>query len=397
MLEEIKEYIRKVLELGAKIEKNDSLVIYMPEEIPELERVILELKEEYQIADIRFIKRNYEKIYRLLASNPTDEEIYNTIEQHQPIKTNGRIKILYCIQTVENNPYYQRLINEYGNRFIKYNRIFAEKNRQLATQIDSSPIVSVICPNASWAKLLFNDETATDRLWNLVTRMIPPKDQAKAIIKELQERTARLNELRLKTLNFQADNGTDLNVTLSPASRWINCFQDANVVAPNYPSYEIYSSPAKYETEGLAVMSSPSFFRGFGPCQAKLEFKNGRIIRCETDNDHWGRSIMIPWNNLNYLGEVALVSSDTPIAKLGNNFFVTQADENAGCHIALGNRIEGCIDYLDVNWDPDDFNSSNHHFDLPIGRESMCVTATGSYKGKTLVKIPIIENGKWQI
>ena len=45
-----------------------------------------------------------------------------------------------------------------------------------------------------------------------------------------------------------------------------------------------------------------------------------------------------------YLGEVALVDGDSRVRKTGIVFFDTLFDENAACHIAWGQGIQGALE-----------------------------------------------------
>lgn len=394
----IKEYIRKILELGADIQEGDSLIVYMPEEIPEIERIMHELKEEYKIANIVFVKINYEEIYRFLATEPTCEEIYEFIKEYQPIRPSSKIKIINCISTPETNPYYQKLNTELAQGFHRYQEIFNLKNRELHNQTERSPQVVAVCPTSSWAQILYGSEGEIERLWDLVTKTVPSHAEAKKIIEDLQARTKYLNELGIKSLRFQTNSGTDLQVSLAKPSKWINSFSFASNggTALNFPSYEICTSPDMNSAKGKMVITRPSFLGKFVIEDAELGFSKGKVISCKSANVAWKEFIKKPKNRLQYLGEIALVPSNNPIAELSQIFNETQLDENVGCHIALGDSLIECVDEEKFkNTAPnqkDCFNSSFYHQDLTIGDSSTCVEVTSTRGGRSRV---LINNGKW--
>jgi len=96
------------------------------------------------------------------------------------------------------------------------------------------------------------------------------------------------------------------------------------------------------------------------------------------------------------LGEVALVSANSSIAKMGITFKSTLLDENAACHIALG---QAYIDNL-LNRSLIDeeeltelgMNKSAVHEDIMIGDSSLNV-----YGILEKERILIMENGEWSI
>ena len=120
MFKEIKNYIQKVIEVGANIQEGDSLIIYMPEETPEIEDIILGLKSEYKIEETIFIKHNYEKLYNLLSKNPTSEEISKYIETYPTLKSTKNVKTIYFDPLTEHCPYYTKIIQEFFYDFRKY-------------------------------------------------------------------------------------------------------------------------------------------------------------------------------------------------------------------------------------------------------------------------------------
>lgn len=73
-------------------------------------------------------------------------------------------------------------------------------------------------------------------------------------------------------------------------------------------------------------------------------------------------------------------------------------DENSGCHLALGNSIDKCIDLPESILNEGKkmdyvFYNSSHHQDLVFGDDSVTVEAETSNSGKKL----LLENGRWKI
>jgi aminopeptidase len=96
-----------------------------------------------------------------------------------------------------------------------------------------------------------------------------------------------------------------------------------------------------------------------------------------------------------YLGEVALVDGDSRVRKTGVVFFDTLFDENAACHIAWGQGIQGAIEGGEEMSDAElaalGYNDSVVHTDFMVGGPE--VEALGVEKGGT--EVPIIEDDTW--
>ncbi|MBT6874442.1 MAG: aminopeptidase, partial [Euryarchaeota archaeon] len=95
------------------------------------------------------------------------------------------------------------------------------------------------------------------------------------------------------------------------------------------------------------------------------------------------------------LGEVALVPHSSPISQSGLLFYNTLYDENAACHIALGQCYSKCFKG-EIGNDPKTIeeaggNSSMIHVDWMIGSGELDIdgiTADGK-------RIPVFRNGEW--
>ena len=66
----------------------------------------------------------------------------------------------------------------------------------------------------------------------------------------------------------------------------------------------------------------------------------GLVVRCQDDA---GRIGFAPTYGARRLGEVALVPHSSPISASGLLFYNTLFDENASCHIALGQCYSKCF------------------------------------------------------
>ena len=95
------------------------------------------------------------------------------------------------------------------------------------------------------------------------------------------------------------------------------------------------------------------------------------------------------------LGEVALVPHSSPISKSGLLFFNTLFDENAACHIALGQCYAKC--FVDgAKLSPEEIaerggNKSMIHIDWMIGSDQIDIDGLDANGART----PVFRKGEW--
>ena len=96
------------------------------------------------------------------------------------------------------------------------------------------------------------------------------------------------------------------------------------------------------------------------------------------------------------IGEVALVPYDSPISNTNQIFLETLFDENAACHIALGDSFPECVEN-GPNIDKDTLfreyhlNKCDSHVDFMVGNSDMNITGIT----KDNKEIPILVNGNF--
>jgi len=95
------------------------------------------------------------------------------------------------------------------------------------------------------------------------------------------------------------------------------------------------------------------------------------------------------------IGEVALVPHSSPISQSGVLFYNTLFDENASCHIALGqsyaDAVEGGAVFLPEALQQKGANQSLIHVDWMIGSDAVDID------GITLqgTVVPVMRAGEW--
>jgi aminopeptidase len=233
-----------------------------------------------------------------------------------------------------------------------------------------------------------SDEEAMEALWNAIYHVtyVDTEDPIATWDKHRQsfeERVKILNEMKIKTLHYTNDLGTDLYVSMNKGYLFAgggSYTTDGVYSFPNMPTEEIFSSPDYLKTEGIVYASMPLNYNGSLVEDFYIRFKDGRAVEYDAKS---GRdtlaSIIESDEGAHYLGEVALVPYDSPIRETGILFYNTLFDENAACHLALGKGFPECIEGgYDMNFDQlkeKGVNNSVTHVDFMIGTKDLSITA----------------------
>jgi aminopeptidase len=163
----------------------------------------------------------------------------------------------------------------------------------------------------------------------------------------------------------------------------------------NIPVEEVWTMPNKYQVHGYASITKPVTIAGQTIQKLKLFFEDGRVSKIEPESQVV-LSFLQTDEGAAMLGEVALVSANSSIAKTGITFKSTLFDENAASHIALGQAYMNNISKSHSKTEEElmklGMNRSAVHEDIMIGDNYMSV-----YGFLNQEKILILENGLWKI
>ncbi len=241
-----------------------------------------------------------------------------------------------------------------------------------------------------WAASVFPDEprdAAVAKLWDAifaVSRVDQPdpvrawRDHAAT----LRRRCDVLNEKRFAALRFRGP-GTDLRVGLAEDHRWAGGSvesRNGTVCLPNMPTEEVFTMPHKMKVEGVVSATKPLVNGGALIEGIWVRFEAGRIVEAQASKGQdVFRALIGTDEGAARLGEVALVPEASPVAQSGLIFRNTLFDENAACHIALGQALS-----LNMEGGCDAARGANEsliHVDWMIGSGQMDVdgiTASGA-------------------
>ena len=127
-----------------------------------------------------------------------------------------------------------------------------------------------------------------------------------------------------------------------------------------------------------------------------MRFEAGRIVEAHASRgEDVLKKVLDTDDGARRLGEVALVPHSSPISKSGILFYNTLFDENASCHIALGQCYAKC--FLDgANLSPEEIaakggNKSLIHIDWMIGSDEIDIDGLDEAGART----PVFRKGEW--
>ncbi len=249
----------------------------------------------------------------------------------------------------------------------------------------------IAVPSVGWAKKVFpnkTDDEAMQALWQAILMTVRIDEDNDPVVEwnkhneKLSGYCNILNKHNFEKLHFESSNGTDLYVGLVKNHIWkggSGTTTKGIVFNPNMPTEEVFCMPDKDNVSGKVVATKPLNYSGKVIENFWFEFEDGKVI-----NHGAEKEIETLTNLLNTdegsrrIGEVALISYDSPISLSNILFYNTLFDENASCHLALGqaypDNVEGGVEMSEEQLEKAGANSSMNHVDFMFGTRDMKIT-----------------------
>ena len=261
-------------------------------------------------------------------------------------------------------------------------------------------------PNPAWARQVFPElpeEVAIGRLADAIfaASRVDVADPIAAWTQHnanLGKRSAWLNGQRFSALHFTGP-GTDLTIGLADDHEWhggASTAKNGITCNPNIPTEEVFTTPHALKVEGYVSSTKPLSHQGTLIEDIQVKFEGGRIVDAKASRgEEVLNKVLDTDEGARRLGEVALVPHSSPISASGVLFYNTLFDENASCHIALGQCYSKC--FLDgASLSQDEIkakggNSSLIHIDWMIGSDK--VDIDGLKPDGT--RVPVMRKGEW--
>jgi aminopeptidase len=261
-------------------------------------------------------------------------------------------------------------------------------------------------PNPSWAKQVFpNDpeEVAVKKLADAIfaasrVDVADPISAWRDHNAALRKRHSWLNGKNFSALHFTGP-GTDLTVGLADQHEWhggASTAKNGITCNPNIPTEEVFTTPHARRVDGYVRSTKPLSYQGTLIEDISVRFEGGQIVEAKASRgENVLNKVLDTDAGARRLGEVALVPHSSPISASGLLFFNTLFDENAACHIALGQCYSKCF-VNGAKLSAEEIaakggNSSLIHIDWMIGSGQIDVDGIG--QDGTVE--PVMRKGEW--
>lgn len=199
-------------------------------------------------------------------------------------------------------------------------------------------------PGPRWAKQVLGEDANEDDLMEVLKPILlldkeDPLEGWEEKKRMLQNRQAYLNSLGIDSIHFKSSK-TNLIIGLRSEARFIGggeTLPDGRPFFPNLPTEEIFTTPDRLRAEGYVTTTKPVSVLDNPTEEVRLTFAGGKVVEYSA---RVGKEAMDAFFSIDEgtrrLGEVALVDQSSPIAASNLIFNSILLDENASCHLALG-------------------------------------------------------------
>lgn len=378
----MRKYVRVLLESCLKVEENQPLFVSFNVERLDFVRIVSEEAYKLGIKDIFFdmsdpyLKHSalkYLEVEELKKLSFWNKEMWNVYAR----------KHAAFLMLASETPGLMKDIEP--KKITEMTRFAYETRKEFESYRDKSELAWCIAavPTKAWADEIFKDkENSVELLWNKIFEIcsITEEDPVKIWNEKLsllKKRADKLNEKNFKTLIYKSSK-IDFKIVLPENHRWgSGCEKLANgkEVLVNFPTEEVFTSPDCRSAEGIVYSSKPLEYQGVILDNFSIEFKDGIVTNFTAEQGEETLKEMINiCENSNMLGEVALVPYDSPISNTNMVFLETLYDENAACHLALGDSFPECIKEKGTKeelFEKYNMNNSDSHVDFMIGTKDL--------------------------
>lgn len=401
----IKKYAEAIVTVGANVQKGQDVFLVTSPEIADFTTLVVEacykagarhVEVDWQHQPLEIVKTNKESVDSLSEFRPYEKARLEYIKEHLPVRI-----YIDC-----DDPDGAKKMNH--AKLMKVRQARYKFTKEYSDAIDNKyQWVIVGYPSKAWAKKVFPELTANQAYQKLLNAILYTARIDLDYKKNWDEHNARLvekmgflNSLDIDYLEYKSSNGTDFKVWLNSKCKWLGGGEytsGSNIFfQPNMPTEEIFTTPIAGKAEGIVHSSKPLSYYGQLIEDFYFVFKDGKVVEAHAKKGEEILQQMVKMDNgACMIGEVALVPYESPINQTGILFYNTLYDENAACHIALGegftNLYEDYEKYTREELIERGVNHSMIHVDFMVGTKDLSIVA----HLKNGEKIDIFKDGTW--
>lgn len=405
----LQEFAKLAIELGVNPKKGQPVVIMAPVEAYEFVEMCAKAAYEYGSGPVHIEWRD--NVLTRLSYENVETDVLKEVPSYMIEKMKYSIEKGVCQLSIDcPDPDLLDGIDQDKIKAVRMESLKAMQPYRYYTMNSVGQWSIIAYPNKKWAKKVFpelNEEEAMEKLWDAIlytSRVHEGKDVIKEWEKhngEIHAHCKKLNEYDFKSLHFTNKYGTDLTVGLVENHIWAGGDEvstSGRVFNPNIPTEEVFTMPDCHNINGTVVSTKPLNYAGQIIPEFKLTFKDGKVVEgIATENQATLDQLLNTDEGCRSLGEVALISYDSPISNSKILFYNTLFDENASCHLALGacypTTVKGGETMSEEELYSIGGNHSMNHVDFMFGSDDMKVVGM-THDGQ---EIQVFDDGNFVI
>lgn len=381
-------YARVLLETCLKVEKDQPLLISYNIERSDFVRIVTKIAYELGIKDIYYDAQDPYLKHEALKNLEVDELKKLSFWNKEMWDVYAKKDAAFLMLASETPGLMKDIDSSKMSAMAKYSFETRKEFDKLRDQSKLAWCIAAV-PTTPWAKELFPDEEEPVAiLWDKIFDICSIKEDDPVKIwndkiAKLSIRGKKLTDYQFKSLRYKSNNGTDFKIDLPKNHIWASgkeTLASGKEVLVNFPTEEVFTSPDCLSANGVVYASKPLAYQDVIIDKFHISFKDGKVEDfAALEGEATLKAMINICENSNMLGEVALVPYDSPISNTNQIFLETLFDENAACHIALGDSFPECVvdgptmekDYLFNEYH---LNKCDSHVDFMIGNKDLNIT-----------------------
>lgn len=243
-------------------------------------------------------------------------------------------------------------------------------------------------PTPAWAKVVFpelDEEAGMTKLLEAILYAVRVNEDSDPIAlwdahnEKLAHQNKVLNDYNFKAIRFENSLGTNIEIGLVKDHVWAGGMETSAkgyTFNPNMPTEESFTMPDCYNVNGIIYSTKPLNYNGKLIDEFWLKFVDGKVVDYDAKKEKETLKTLLEMDEgSSRLGELALISHESPISDLNILFYNTLFDENASCHVALGAsypmNIKNGTSLSEEELKALNSNQSMNHEDFMFGSEDM--------------------------
>ncbi|GAA0177584.1 aminopeptidase [Clostridium sediminicola] len=402
----LEKYARLLVKTGINIQKGQTLVISAPIECASFARNVAEIAYREGARDV--VMNWKDELSSKIRFMNGPEEIFDEFPDWQRDFYLHHARIGAAFLSISaSDPELMKEVDP--ERMSKVRKVTSAAIKEYRERLMANRNVWCVAsiPTSAWAKKVFpesTEEEAIEKLWDAIFKTVRVNHEDPVAAWEVHKNMLKrsmdfLNTNKLKYLQYKNSLGTDLKIELPENHLWIggsDYTPEGLEFIANMPTEEVFTLPKKDGVNGIVVSSKPLNYNGNLIENFSLTFKDGKIVDFKAEEGYEVlKSLIETDEGSKYLGEVALVPYDSPISNSNILFYNTLFDENASCHLAIGEAYPVCIkngeNLSREELQNQGVNDSIEHVDFMIGTEDLDIIGY-TVDGK---EIQIFKNGNF--